>query len=438
MDTNLKTKQARQQTAFVTPYYECKLKACFQITDQALENLQSEGVPSVVLKKLPSIRNQICFTKREYKNFLKEFPLTEEILKSHIRHFDNKICIDIDKISDTQKKVLGEKTLDKIIKLAEAQKARVKEEFLAVLKATIGNKKTDKYGSLILKHAKISDNKTYLVDVTLSSPPQTKPSPVIDELIGYFSVYKITNKTLNELRSKRLAADILKKLESKKNEKIQEKRKFLNVLKETIGEEQTVEYGPLILEHVERSRKKDFKTICDFGAGKLRNVKPFLKEGFTVFAVDYEKQFRYNASKAMQENLRHHFPRRRFKKLIFPSDFDTKELDLDAVLLIFVNHIIPSPRDRDFIIRICSEKLRRGGLLVWVTPYWDAHMRKLFKPQYRYRDGWILHAETQAERKTFYTEFKVPQIDEMVGKHGLKFIERIDFYKNPARIYEKI
>src|SRR5438105_83587 len=73
------------------------------------------------------------------------------------------------------------------------------------------------------------EDKTYTVDVTLSAPPQTKPSPIIEDLINHLQETRVNGRKI--------------------------------------------------------------KTICDFGAGKLRNIKSLLRKGFTVYAVEYEEQF---------------------------------------------------------------------------------------------------------------------------------------------------
>jgi 2-polyprenyl-3-methyl-5-hydroxy-6-metoxy-1,4-benzoquinol methylase len=218
------------------------------------------------------------------------------------------------------------------------------------------------------------EDKTYTVDVTLSAPPQTqRPSPIIEDLINYLQEARVNGKQI--------------------------------------------------------------KRICDFGAGKLRNIRSLIKKGFTVYAVEYGEQFQPNsASEQMLDTLRKDY-KKQFKKLIFPSEFQDSSVEFDAVLLIFVTHIIPYPEDRHHVIKCCAEKLKKGGLLFWTTPYGDTNMRRLCNDKYKYRDGWLFHI--QDTRQTFYTEFKVSQIDNMILNHGFDFVKRLEFYKNPARIYVK-
>lgn len=357
---------------FITPFYDCRLRAFYQITNQALANLQEERVTSSVRRKLASIKDK---------------------------------------------------------------EGRKRKEFLDLLKATIGRGNSDRYGSLILKHAKISDNRICSIDVTLSAPPQTDPTSVVDKLIRYLETFKITYEDLKRLRLGGVPSNVLVKLARIKDQEIEKKREFLSLIKTTIGKARFPEYKPIILKQVKCFANKDFKIICDFGAGKLRNVRPFLEKKFTVYAVDYEEQFQYKKTIGMEGELQRDFPKR-FKSSIFPEDFETLEIEFDIVLLIFVTHIIPSQDDRKLIIKMCSEKLRKDGLLIWVTPK-DTKMKRLCKDQFRYKDGFIFRAESRSKKKTFYTEFQVPQIDEMVERHRLKFIDRFDLHKNPGRIYEK-
>ena len=42
---------------FITPYYECKLYAHYQVTDDTIRNLKLTGVPSGVLRKLSHMKN---------------------------------------------------------------------------------------------------------------------------------------------------------------------------------------------------------------------------------------------------------------------------------------------------------------------------------------------------------------------------------------------
>ncbi len=81
--------------------------AGFKITEQSLENLKTEGVPDDVLKKLQILKNQ---------------------------------------------KVTGE------------------EEFLGVLRGTIGDEQTDRFKSLILKHAESAVNLVKKIDALIAAP----------------------------------------------------------------------------------------------------------------------------------------------------------------------------------------------------------------------------------------------------------------------------
>ena len=183
---------------FITPFYDCRLRAFYQITNQALANLQEERVTSSVRRKLASIKDK---------------------------------------------------------------EGRKRKEFLDLLKATIGRGNSDRYGSLILKHAKISDNRICSIDVTLSAPPQTDPTSVVDKLIRYLETFKITYEDLKRLRLGGVPSNVLVKLARIKDQEIEKKREFLSLIKTTIGKARFPEYKPIILKQVNCFANKDFKIV---------------------------------------------------------------------------------------------------------------------------------------------------------------------------------
>ncbi|MEK7399741.1 MAG: hypothetical protein AAB116_22605 [Candidatus Poribacteria bacterium] len=62
---------------------------------------------------------------------------------------------------------------------------------------------------------------------------------------------KITKQTLDDLKSEEVPADVLKKLESIKNQEFPDKD-FVNALNKTLGEKQVAKYKTLILEYTEK------------------------------------------------------------------------------------------------------------------------------------------------------------------------------------------
>jgi cell division ATPase FtsA len=61
--------------------------------------------------------------------------------------------------------------------------------------------------------------------------------------------FKITKQSLENLKSEGVPNDVLEKLQSLKNQEIIGEEKFLDILKGTIGDEQTVRFKSLILKH---------------------------------------------------------------------------------------------------------------------------------------------------------------------------------------------
>jgi 2-polyprenyl-3-methyl-5-hydroxy-6-metoxy-1,4-benzoquinol methylase len=217
--------------------------------------------------------------------------------------------------------------------------------------------------------------KTYLVDVTLSAPPQTQHPSIIGDLVLY-------------------------------------------------------------LRHLEKSKKVSVSEICDFGAGKLRNTRAFLEKDFNLCAVEYERQFKdYKKSEEMLNQIKHDYPKN-FKQIVFPDQFIKSALKFDVILLFYVLHIVPYPKHRDYIIKHCSSKLSKNGLVFIGSPGYDTNMRRHCISEFKYRDGWLLHVHE--ERQTFYTEFDArKQLDPLMAKHGFRLKDSLKFGKNQARVYEK-
>lgn len=63
--------------------------------------------------------NEACFTKKEFKQILEKYPKSKEVLWPIKKEKDDKVYVDIDKISNNQKGILGKTLLEEIIKHAE-------------------------------------------------------------------------------------------------------------------------------------------------------------------------------------------------------------------------------------------------------------------------------------------------------------------------------
>ncbi|MBC8461724.1 MAG: TonB-dependent receptor [Deltaproteobacteria bacterium] len=92
--------------------------------------------------------------------------------------------------------------------------------------------------------------------------------------------FKITEQSLENLKSESVPDDVLKKLQSLKNQEVIGEEKFLGILKETIGGEQTVRFKSLILKHAQKVQET---------AQPEPEKEKFLMEEISVTATRVEK-----------------------------------------------------------------------------------------------------------------------------------------------------
>ena len=89
--------------------------------------------------------------------------------------------------------------------------------------------------------------------------------------------FKITEQSLERLQSKGVPGDVLENLQDIKNQEATEKEQFLDSLKATLGEEQSVQYKSAILEHAEKSKA--------FWPQLLTEDETF--NGFNIYVYEY-------------------------------------------------------------------------------------------------------------------------------------------------------
>src|SRR5258708_24881255 len=144
-------------------------------------------------------------------------------------------------------------------------------------------------------------------------------------------------------------------------------------------------------------KRRDYHNICDFGAGKLRNSLYLLRKGFKVWSVEFAKAFDTEAGKKRFEKAQ------RFKGFFFlkyPEDFLAFRQNFDAVILVNVAHIVPLEGERKKILRECAQRLKKGGLLLWMSQYGEPHYEANVTPRFSIEDGWCYNLHR--ERQTFY------------------------------------
>jgi hypothetical protein len=73
--------------------------------------------------------------------------------------------------------------------------------------------------------------------------------PVLQVFVKYEARFKITEQSLEKLRSEGVPAAVLEHLQGLKNQEVKGEKQFLEILTAAIGEEQTVQYKALILKY---------------------------------------------------------------------------------------------------------------------------------------------------------------------------------------------
>jgi hypothetical protein len=178
-------------------------------------------------------------------------------------------------------------------------------------------------------------------------------------------------------------------------------------------------------------------TILDFGAGKLRNTLYLLKRGFRVCAVEFAHQF--TQSVPARENLE--FAKAkftdRFSTLVYPENFIGSKQRHKLILLINVINIMPVPFERHLVLKLCNERLAEDGCLLWYTQRGDAKYRKRLQDQYKIGDGY--YVGRTAKYKTFYREYTVQEIDDLLAKAGFHYDCKVEAtWRNQSRLYRKV
>jgi len=106
-------------------------------------------------------------------------------------------------------------------------------------------------------------------DLRPISIKKTKANGELEFSIEY-TAFNITEQSLKNLKSEGISGDVLERLESIKNQKFIKEEKFVDILKTTIGEEQTVKFKSLILKHAEYN--DDRVKIYNIGAPRNKVI----------------------------------------------------------------------------------------------------------------------------------------------------------------------
>jgi hypothetical protein len=178
-------------------------------------------------------------------------------------------------------------------------------------------------------------------------------------------------------------------------------------------------FGPILFEH-------GVRRIVDFGSGTLRNLQP-LEEQFDEIAL-VETPTRC-------ELLRPNIVGKNHIALFSTDDFKRDHAHYDAFFFICVLHTIPTSIERTNMIRIATEKLKRGGFIVVDVPQSETYYNRRRKTLPRYKDGYLLR---WGDHFTFYKSFYAAELDALFAKiDALALFRKVWYTKHLIRIWRK-
>jgi SAM-dependent methyltransferase len=179
--------------------------------------------------------------------------------------------------------------------------------------------------------------------------------------------------------------------------------------------------------------------VLDLGAGKLRNTVHILKErpSSHVWVVEYESLRETSAQARTFYKAATGF-KSRFHDMSFPHNFVQNSEAFDLILLINVISVMPIPEERLFLLKYCFDRLVPGGRLFWYSQHGEPDYAiggDRCNDKTRCGDGF--HIGGKKYEKTFFREFGVNEIDEMMLAAGFTCETYFTVERNLARVYKK-
>ena len=172
--------------------------------------------------------------------------------------------------------------------------------------------------------------------------------------------------------------------------------------------------------------KEGVRRIVDFGSGTLRNLRVLEDQFDEITLVETAKQC---------ESIRPRIFGRNLVALFSTDDFKQDDTRYDAIFFICVLHTIPTGIERENMIGIATEKLRRGGFIVVGVPQSETYYNRRRKKLPRYKDGYLLR---WGDHFTFYKSFYAEELDSLFKKVGtLTLFRKITYSKHLIRIWRK-
>jgi SAM-dependent methyltransferase len=180
-------------------------------------------------------------------------------------------------------------------------------------------------------------------------------------------------------------------------------------------------------------KKRGFTRVLDFGAGKLRNARYLLRKQFKVWAVEFKEAYDTPKAEQIFKSTRNSFTN--FFFLEYPDKFLEFKGEFDCVLLINVVNVVPEPGDRKKIVIECTKRLKRGGLLLWMTQYGEPHYRPGVTKRLSLNRGWCYNLHKRYQ--TFNIEFKIPDIMELIPSQYYKELRKVTAAHHRAFLFER-
>lgn len=170
----------------------------------------------------------------------------------------------------------------------------------------------------------------------------------------------------------------------------------------------------------------DTQSICDFGAGTLRNTLWLLQNTpHNVLAVEFQQLVAGSAELKEAQSFGARF------SYLSPKDFRSGPTS-DAVLLIDVVSCIPTQSSRLAIMSACKAKVRPGGLVVWATE------TKTLSDVPHLGDGWAVPVRGKKNTYEFYKRYDLKHIRSLCVDHvGLKEKGRLNIPHHNGIVYER-
>lgn len=172
-------------------------------------------------------------------------------------------------------------------------------------------------------------------------------------------------------------------------------------------------------------RKIGVKRVADVGCGTLCNL-PVLRKNFDeITLVETARRCELIAPviRGMNDT-----------RVLSTRDFERDYAAYDAVFLISVLHIIPSPSERRRLVRRAIEKLKPGGFVVVDVPQSETYYNRRRDVMTR-ADGYLTR---WGNHYAFYKSFYADELDAMFTKpRSVALFQRVCYPKHIIRIWQR-